>query len=521
MDWLEKFYSAAEKIYKSAYRERRLFLDDSGFKSLTKASPGTIITVNNNLAIDSSPMSRAPKQTKNNIDDSFGELEESLLSEMHKHLDGKKLICLDRKIGTNGPISRLIVPLEFVSVAYMGGKLFESAPTLNPSNYIVFFYDDNFEKNKGKKLDQQDITIRLAMGEDGRVVKVVRNSNYMGEWKKGNFAAMEWYAKKNTDGIFLHAGCRQDFLEDANTYAIRDVRSLFVALSANGKTTLTCKILGKKERECSFLVQDDGGTLYPDGSFEGFESGAVYVKTEGVSIKSQMEIFYGLLRPNSVLENVHVDERGVPDFFDYRKTRNGRAVIERRDITHTSDYINVDRIDNLFLITRGPLIPAISKLTSEEAVAWMILGQAMGGSADGSLPTIKHEFFYDPFFAGDKLEHIERLYGILNNNPKMNFYLLNTGWVGPDEKTGDISLETTLGVLDSVLRGGLVNWEDSAGGFKVPVSIRAVGKHFRHPSKLYTAEEYESLEKKDRIQRIQGLEKISGLPDKIKNAIAH
>jgi len=45
------------------------------------------------------------------------------------------------------------------------------------------------------------------------------------------------------------------------------VRTLLVALSANGKTTTSCRILARKGKERSWLIQDDGGTLMPDGSY--------------------------------------------------------------------------------------------------------------------------------------------------------------------------------------------------------------------------------------------------------------
>jgi len=46
----------------------------------------------------------------------------------------------------------------------------------------------------------------------------------------------------------------------------------------------------KQERkEKSWLVQDDGGTLMPDGSFHGFEGGGIFVKTENVGPGEQME----------------------------------------------------------------------------------------------------------------------------------------------------------------------------------------------------------------------------------------
>ena len=63
---------------------------------------------------------------------------------------------------------------------------------------------------------------------------------------------------------------------------------------------------------------------------------------------------------------------------------------------HSSPYIDVERIDNIILITRGPIIPGISKLTLEQAVALMVLGQAMESSAGDPTQAgkIRSEFFY-------------------------------------------------------------------------------------------------------------------------------
>jgi phosphoenolpyruvate carboxykinase (ATP) len=154
-----------------------------------------------------------------------------------------------------------------------------------------------------------------------------------------------------------------------------------VTLSANGKTSTTCKILARKGNEKSWLIQDDGGTLYPDGSFRGFEGGGVFVKTEGVNPGTQAEIFYGLLKPSTLCENVYVDDTGEFDFYNFSRTSNGRAVVRRADFMHASQHIDVPRIDNFILITRGPLIPANSRLNCEQAAALMVQGQAMESSA--------------------------------------------------------------------------------------------------------------------------------------------
>ena len=179
---------------------------------------------------------------------------------------------------------------------------------------------------------------------------------------------------------------------------------------------------------------------------------------------------------------------------------------------HSSPYIDIDRIDNLVIITRGSIIPAISKLTREQAVALMVLGQAMESSAGDPTQAgkIRSEFFYDPFLAGDKAEHANLFYKILQGLPHLNFYLMNTGGVGEAEHYQDISVGHTLSILDSLLRGGLEDWVDSPTGFKVPAAIRAVDDVLVHPERLYSKAEFEERQKGlDRI-RADAVAEIGG-----------
>jgi len=296
-----------------------------------------------------------------------------------------------------------------------------------------------------------------------------------------------------------------------------------VALSANGKTTTTCRILARKGKEKSWLVQDDGGTLMPDGSFYGFEAGGIFVKTESVNPGEQTEIFYGLLKPETVCENVYVTEDGDFDFYNFERTSNGRAVVLRRDFMHASPNIDVDRIDNLILITRGSLIPAISKLTREQAAALMVLGQAMESSAGDPTQAgkIRSEFFYDPFVAGDLAEHANMFYEIIRGIPHLNYYLINTGGIGEGEHYKDIRLEFTMAILDSLLRGGFEDWIDSPTGFKVPRAIRLVDDIYVHPEKLYSRAEFEEKQGELNKIRYETVEKIgSGLHPDIRNVFS-
>jgi len=534
---IHTFEHTAKRIWETARADGRLIDNpsDSELAAILEREPGVRKTIYGNYAAESEPTSRAAMFTKNSVDDEFGEGEEQLLQQCEAELAKQRLISVDRIVGNESSKTtvRLIVPERFAHVAYGGRNLFHpvAGPVEDPTYQIVFFYDDAFERNYDLPLTEKDITVRLAMLDDGKFVKVVRNSSYIGEYKKGVFAAEDWSQKTYGPGIFLHAGCREDKLQSAHG-DYRTVRTLLIALSANGKTSTTCKILGRKGNERSWLIQDDGGTLMPDGSFRGFEGGGVFVKTEGVNSGSQMEIFYGLMKPSTLCENVYVTENGDFDFYNFQRTSNGRAVIKRSDFMHASPHIDVEHIDNLILITRGPLIPAISKLTREQATALMVLGQAMESSAGNPAlaGTIRSEFFYDPFVAGDRAAHANRFYDVVSGLPDMNFYLLNTGGVGTlgfgddldeasDSRYRDIKLEDTMSILDSLLRFGLEDWIESPTGFLVPGSVRAVDDIYFHPEKLFSTCEFEESQNALNRVRREAIEKLGdGLYPTIRSA---
>lgn len=514
---LEEFARTAERIREKAKAENRLLDNpsDGTLRSLVEKQKGVVKTIYDNLVAESEPTSRAQAFTKNSVDDPFGEEEIELLEQCEKSLAKEKLVSIDRIVGNwnSDTVVRLIIPEKFAHVAYGGKNLFipVNKPVGKPDYHLVFFGDEAWEANQSKPLPEKDITIRLAFLDGGRAVKIVRNSNYIGEYKKGVFACEDWVAKTKRGGLFLHAGCREDFLQ--TTHGVyRPVRTLLIALSANGKTTTTCQILARKGMERSWLIQDDGGTLMPDGSFHGFEQGGVFVKTEGVNPGEQVEIFYGLLRAETVLENVYVTDEGDFDFENFERTSNGRAVIMRKDFMHASSHIDVERIDNVIIITRGSTIPAISKLDLEQATALMVLGQAMESSAGDPTQAgkIRTEFFYDPFLAGDRAAHANRFYDIFSNLPHVNYYVMNTGSVGEGYHFKDISVGHTMSILDSLLRGGLEDWMDSPTGLQVPAAIRAVDDIMVHPERLYTRSEFEEKQKKLHELRSGAVEKFGG-----------
>ena len=495
---LQQFVHTIERIRTKALEEGRLRHNpsDEELERLADGEPNVRRTKYGNLVAESEPTSRAAMFTRNSVDHPFGKAERELLTQAEEVLGQKKLISIDRIVGNkeSNTVVRLTVPEEFAHVAFGGKNLFipTRGEVTQPDYEIVMFKDGAFERNKSKPLPEKGITIRLAMLEDGRVIKIVRNSNYIGEYKKGVFAAEDWVVKTRRGGIFLHAGCREDFLQSSHG-DYRTTRSLLVALSANGKTTTTGRALARKGKEKSWLVQDDGGTLMPDGSFRGFELGGLFVKTENVNPGEQEEIYYGLLRPDTFGENIHVTEDGDFDFYNLESTSNGRAVIQRRDFMHASPFIDVEKVDNLILITRQPAMPALAKLTVQQATAFMVLGQAMESSAGDPTKAgrVRTEFFYDPFVAGSRADHANLFYEILRGLPDMQYYILNTGAISQGNSYIDVKLEHTLGILDSLLRGGLEDWVNSPTGFLIPAAVRSVDDIYFHPERLCSAAEFE------------------------------
>ncbi|MFZ5427313.1 MAG: phosphoenolpyruvate carboxykinase (ATP) [Thermodesulfobacteriota bacterium] len=527
MPIFEEFDIAARNIYNLAVDEERIIHNPGPdrLRRICLEEPEVRETCYGNLVARTEPTSRAKVFSKNSIDERFGQPEFALLAQARSVLNQQQLICMDVLVRDEEvPVTaRLMVPRRFAHIAYGGMKLF--GPRLNnvtdPTYQVLFFFDEAWEANAGKPLPDKDITIRLVHSGDGRMIKIVRNSSYLGEFKKGIFAAEDWRAKLTREGLFLHAGCRRDTLETARG-GMHTQTSLFVALSANGKTSLTCRVLARKNGEESWLIQDDGGILKRDGSFHGFERGGIYAKTDGLTPSEQMETYYGALKPDAYLENVHVEDDGSLDFFNIQRTSNGRAVIERRDFMHAHRSINAQEVNNLFIITRGNTIPAVAKLSPWQATAFMVLGQSMESSAGDPTQAgrIKNVFFYDPFLAGGRVEHAHLFHEILKWNPHINCYLLNTGGVGQGDHYRKITLNDTVNILESILRGGLEDWETcESTGLMVPRAVRGIDSILLHPAKLFPKAEFDERQAAIFAARREILESYEGLDKAIVNSI--
>jgi len=200
---------------------------------------------------------------------------------------------------------------------------------------------------------------------------------------------------------------------------------------------------GSREPEDASMLQDDVCGLLSDGSVAGSEGEGLYIKTIGLGEDEQPELYEAATAESAILENVAVDDDGTIHFDEDRHTSNSRAVVQREELESADDEIDLSRMDQLFFITRNPLMPPVAKLDEEQAAVAFMLGESIETSAG------------DPARAGESIRVVGTNPFIIGSEGKegnifhelidildIDCYVINTGYLG--EKSKDI------GVTESV-----------------------------------------------------------------------
>ncbi len=476
------FKTSAQRIYELAGGENRLIegLSLKELKQLSLENREVAHTKFGSIAADSEPMNRSAPHTKNSEDNPFGPEEQRLADKAVEYLGREKIISLDTIVGDGkeGISARFIIPKQHAHIAYGLKLLFdEPAPRIvrKPTYTIIYFTDEAFAQNRGRKLLDKDITVRLMMGHKrGEQVKICRNTVYLGEGKKGIFHFENWRVKAiDKTGLFLHAGARRDTLSlhdpAGEKDVFREVVSAVSGLTATGKTTTLCRSLSEHPGEFSEMIGDDGGAVGFDGSYAAFEMGGLYVKTEGLD-ETQPEILRAVEAEDAYLENVAIKGDSLaPDFNDIQKTGNGRAIITRNNLRMASKGLRAERLDHIIILTRNPLVNVISSLTPEQAAMQFIYGESIestGGNPEDA-GKFKREIFLDPFLSGNRLEHAMIFYEILCRN-RISCYLANTGTIGM--ANSKVTLKQSLAVYHDLLRSEIAfSSESDHLGYRYPV----------------------------------------------------
>jgi phosphoenolpyruvate carboxykinase (ATP) len=360
--------------------------------------------------------------------------------------------------------------------------------------------------------DERVIAVDLEAG-----VSRVLNSDYFGESKKGGLRMWNAlvYAR---GGLAMHAGCKVVPTDGG------EKTLLIIGLSGTGKTTTTFT-----RQNGSQPVQDDFIGLLPGGRVVGTENGC-FAKTFGLDPAHEPAIHGAVTKPDAYLENVSQAEEGGPvDFFDTSYTKNGRATFPMASLGIWRDPRDIGPVDDLLILNRNDnLIPAVAKLSREQAAAYFMLGETQGTSAGGKAEEGKALRVpgTNPFYPHRDEQQANRFLELMRSID-FDVYLLNTGRVGGDEDDPDskkIAIEDSGAIVQAIAEG-TGEWEvDPDFGYQVASSLPGIDDVEKlQPRRLYErtgrADEYRAIVERVKRERVAFLEGYPGLAPGVVDAI--
>jgi phosphoenolpyruvate carboxykinase (ATP) len=297
-----------------------------------------------------------------------------------------------------------------------------------------------------------------------RMIVLIGGTAYAGEMKKSVFTALN-YLLPAKDVMPMHCSANEGPAGDT---------AVFFGLSGTGKTTLSAD-------PARTLIGDDEHGWGGDGVFN-FEGGC-YAKTIRLSAEHEPEIFATTRRFGTVLENVVLDEAGVPDFDDGSKTENTRCAYPLDFIANASATGRAGHPRNIIMLTADAfgVMPPIARLTPAQAMYHFLSGYTakVAGTERG---VTEPEATFSTCFGAPFMPRHPSEYGNLLREliaaHKVDCWLVNTGWTGGAYGTGSrMPIKATRALLSAALDGSLAGAEfrtDPHFGFAVPVAVPGV-----------------------------------------------
>ena len=338
---------------------------------------------------------------------------------------------------------------------------------------------------------------------------IIVGSGYAGEIKKSVFSVMN-YELPFDNVLPMH--CSANIDKDGNT-------TVFFGLSGTGKTTLSADPNKK-------LIGDDEHGWSPDGIFN--IEGGCYAKCINLKEENEPEI-YNAIKFGTLLENVIVDENGVPNYDDGKLTENTRAGYPVEYIPN-AELSGLGKIPNTIIFLTADafgVLPPISKLDKDAAMYHFVSGYTskLAGTERGVTEpqTTFSTLFGAPFFPLDPSVYAEML-GKKLEETGANVFLVNTGWCGGSAGTVPrMKLKYTREMVSAAISGKLNNIEyekDEIFNLNIPKECPNVPSKILNPKNLWKDEEEYLKSALDLSKRfIDNFEKkYPNMPENITNA---
>jgi phosphoenolpyruvate carboxykinase (ATP) len=444
-----------------------------------------------------------------------------LQDQVHEYLKKRDVIQIDCILGNSDKQLklRLYITKKYARIAMMLANMY-FAPV--PGQEDLPDSQVDFISIYVPELNTQNRKIYADM--DNRVTYIT-GSDYFGEAKK-SFLRHAMFLAKEWGGLGFHAGSKVLKVRDKNN-ELKEYGFIMFGLSGTGKTTLTLSDHGLTGEEESIIRQDDVVLMMPDGYCYGTEAG-FFIKTGGLD-ESQRVLFNAAKSPYAAFENVIVcEESGIIDYDDETLCNNGRGVLRREDVEGIKDRIDIDKANKIVFITRrNDVMPALARLTPEQAAAFFMLGESVetGAGDPTKKGQSKRSVGTNPFIVGPEAEEGNRFLEILKNNDDMECYLFNTGRVGTsyiyNTKGKNITVDVSTGLMKDIARG-TIKWEiDPYWGYEVAVESQEVDLSGYNPKNYFTDEQYHILNDRLMEERCEWLRKFDGLKTEIIQAVCN
>ncbi len=426
------------------------------------------------------------------------------------YIRGQEMVVVDGYIGNDDEFkvpARLTIEKANANVAGMQQKLYFPPEGGDPQVQVIYTPNLPIPGYPDDRI--------VAVDLDGGVTRIL-NSDYFGESKKGGLRMWNTIVLER-GGLALHAGCKV-----VPTSAGEKV-FLIIGLSGTGKTTTTFTTQNE-----SLPVQDDFVALMPGGKVYGSENGC-FAKTFSLDPEFEPNIYNAVVKETSYLENVYQDDAAVVNFFETSYTKNGRAVFGMEDLGRFRDARDVGRVDYLLILNwNESIIPAVARLTQEQAAAYFMLGETTGTSAGGA--SEEGKFLRvpgtNPFFPLPHGVQGNRFLELLDSHP-IEVFLMNTGRVGGrenDERSKKIKIPASSAVVQSIAESA-IKWTDAPEfGYEVAEEVPGIDDvELLQPWRLYEREA-RSQEYRDTVERLTAerkarLDEFPQLSDQIKRAV--